>query len=117
MRILDENGMEISPDYSKGWVQNEEILKAHHEAVAAVEEVFHYEVVKEYANGGKDVQKVIDVPGVKAQDAWDEYETIGRFIPFTEEELQTKDEPTAQDDTDAMMVDHELRLTLLELGV
>ena len=26
-------------------------------------------------------------------------------------------EPTAQDDTDALMVDHELRLTLLELGV
>ena len=26
-------------------------------------------------------------------------------------------EPSAQDDTDAMMVDHEYRLTLLELGV
>lgn len=26
-------------------------------------------------------------------------------------------EPTAQDDTDAMLVDHELRLTLLELGL
>ena len=26
-------------------------------------------------------------------------------------------EPTAQDDTDAMLVDHELRLTMLELGV
>ena len=26
-------------------------------------------------------------------------------------------EPTVQDDTDALMVDHELRLTLLELGV
>ena len=26
-------------------------------------------------------------------------------------------EPTAQDDTDALMVDHEYRLTLLELGL
>lgn len=26
-------------------------------------------------------------------------------------------EPTAQDDTDAMLVDHEYRLTLLELGL
>ena len=26
-------------------------------------------------------------------------------------------EPTAQDDTDAMLVDHEYRLTLLELGI
>lgn len=25
--------------------------------------------------------------------------------------------PTAQDDTDAMLIDHEYRLTLLELGV
>ena len=26
-------------------------------------------------------------------------------------------EPTAQDDTDAMLIDHEYRLTLLELGL
>mgnify|MGYP003307176918 CR=1 FL=1 len=26
-------------------------------------------------------------------------------------------EPTAQDDTDAMLIDHEYRLTLLELGI
>lgn len=43
----------------------------------------------------------------------------------TQEELQADREalpvpevtPTAQDDTDAMLVDHEYRLTLLELGV
>lgn len=29
----------------------------------------------------------------------------------------TAPEPTAQDDIDAMLVDHELRLTMLELGV
>lgn len=28
-----------------------------------------------------------------------------------------KPEPTAEDDTNAMMVDHEYRLTLLELGL
>lgn len=33
-------------------------------------------------------------------------------LPEPEPEL-----PTAQDDTDAMLVDHEYRLTLLELGV
>ena len=117
MRILDESGIEISPDYSKGYVQNEKILKQHHEAVEAVQEVYHYETVKEYANGGKDVKRVIDVPGVKAQEAWDEYETIGRFIPYTEEELLKSAEPTEQDDTDSMLVDHEFRLTMLELGV
>lgn len=38
-----------------------------------------------------------------------------REIPVIETPIET--EPTPQDDTDAMMVDHEYRLTLLELGV
>lgn len=33
------------------------------------------------------------------------------------EELELEPEPTAQDDTDAMLIDHEYRLTLLELGL
>ena len=32
-------------------------------------------------------------------------------------ETETTPEPNAQDDTDAMLVDHEYRITLLELGV
>lgn len=80
MRILDEDGNEIlNPDYSKGYTTEEEIFIAHHDAVPGVEEVWHYEVVRTYPNGGKDVEKVIDVPGVPAQDAWDEYETILRW--------------------------------------
>lgn len=31
-------------------------------------------------------------------------------------ETEPEQEPTAQDDTDAMLIDHEYRLTLLELG-
>lgn len=30
---------------------------------------------------------------------------------------ETENEPSAQDDTDAMLIDHEYRLTLLELGI
>ena len=37
--------------------------------------------------------------------------------PEQESESELEPEPTAQDDTDAMLVDHEYRLTLLELGV
>ena len=33
------------------------------------------------------------------------------------EEVLSEPAPSAQDDTDAMLVDHEYRLTLLELGV
>ena len=122
MRILDLNGMELeNPDLSLGYLTEEEILISHHEAVEAVAEQWHYETVAEYPNGGKDVAKVIDAPGVKAQDAWDEYETVQRYVPYTEEELaaieEARNKPTQQDDVDAMMIDHEYRLTILELGL
>lgn len=34
-----------------------------------------------------------------------------------EDDGQPEPDPTPQEDTDAMLVDHELRLTMLELGV
>lgn len=59
----------------------------HHEASAGIPEQFHYEVIREYANGGKDVKKIIDVEGVPAKEAWDEevYEKV--YIPYTQKEL------------------------------
>lgn len=96
MRIIDENGNEIlNPDYSKGYTTEEEIFIAHHDAIPGVEEVWHYEVVREYPNGGKDVEKVIDVLGVPAQDAWDETEKILRYILYSEEELTRRAEEQA----------------------
>lgn len=92
MRILDENGIEIeSPDLEKGYLKEESLFIMHHEAVEAVEEVWHYETIAEYPNGGKDVAKVIDVQGVEAQEAWDEYEDIQRYILYTEEELAERE--------------------------
>ena len=122
MRILDMNGMELdSPDLSRGYLTEEEILIAHHDAVEAVQEQWHYETTAVYPNGGKDVAKVVDVPGVEAKDAWDEYETVQRYAPYTEEELaaieEARNKPTQQDDVDAMMIDHEYRLTIMELGL
>lgn len=93
MRILDENNVEIaSPDLSLGHLVEEEVFVAHHPAVEEVREQWHYETVYEYLNGGKDVVRVIDVPGVEAKDAWDEYETIKRYVPYTEEELAALEE-------------------------
>ena len=122
MRILDLNGMELeNPDLSLGYLTEEEILISHHEAVEAAAEQWHYETIAEYPNGGKDVKKVIDIPGVEAREAWDEYETVRRYVPYTEEELaameEARNKPTQQDDVDAMMIDHEYRLTILELGL
>lgn len=99
MKILDESGVEItSPDLDLGYLKEEEMLVQHHEAVEAVEEVWHYETIAEYPNGGKDVEKVVDVPGVEAKEAWDEYETIQRYIRYTDDELakieEAKNMPT-----------------------
>lgn len=88
MRILDENNIEIeNPDFAKGYLVEEEIFVRHHESIEAVEEIGHFKVVKEYPNGGKDVEFIVDTPAVEAKEAWDEYETIQRFVPYTEEAL------------------------------
>ena len=87
MRILNLDGVEIIPDDTLGYTQEEVILIQHHDAIEAVEEQWHYEVIKEYPTGGKDLQKIIDVPGVVASEAWDETEDILRWYPYTEEEL------------------------------
>lgn len=88
MQIMDMNGNDITnPDLTKGKLVWEEVLVRHHEAVEAVEEQWHHKVIAQYDNGGVDVEKVIEVPGVAAQAAWDEYETVQRYIPYTEDEL------------------------------
>ena len=84
MRTIDQDGREIvAPDLEAGHLVPERILVAHHDAIEAVEEVSHYEVIAEYEGGGKDVQRVIDVPGTAARDAWDEYEDVYRYVPYT----------------------------------
>ena len=107
MRILDENNVEITvPDLTPGHLVEEEVFVAHHPAVEAVRERWHYETVYEYLNGGKDVVKVVDVPGVEAKDAWDEYETIKRYVPYTEEELaaleEARNKPTLESRVDVL---------------
>lgn len=105
-RILDKNGNELKQediDLNAGKLVDETIT-VHHDAVEGVKEVSHVEVLKEYYETGpdgepvldedghkivfgKDVQTVIDVPGVEAKEAYDEQEEIQRYIPYTAEEL------------------------------
>lgn len=118
MRILDTNGIELeNPDLTLGYLTEDKVLFAHHEAVEAMEEQWHYETIAEYPNGGKDVAKVVDVPGVEAKDAWDEYETIQRYIPYTDEELAEieaqKSRPTVED----RVAELEEALTMILSGV
>ena len=87
MKIIDENGAAIeTPDLTLGYLVDD-TEPVEHPAVEGVEEVSHYETVAEYPNGGMDVRKVIDVPGVPAQAAWTEQVPIQKYIRYTAEEL------------------------------
>lgn len=92
MKIIDSNGNPIeSPDLAKGYLKPE-IQTVHHDAVAGVKEVSHYETLAEYPNGGKDVQKIVDVPGVAAKEAYDEEVEVQRYVLYTAEELAAQAE-------------------------
>ncbi len=71
-----------------GYLRPDKIIVAHHEATEAILEQGHYETVAEYPSGGKDVKWIVDVPGVDAKDAWDEYEEIQVYVLYTAEEKQ-----------------------------
>ena len=87
MKILDQQGNEIlNPDLTKGHLESDK-LTIHHDVVTAVAEQSHLKTVRVYPNGGQDVEKVIDAPAVVGHDAYDEYEDIQRYIPYTAEEL------------------------------
>ena len=135
MKILDETGAVVeNPDLTLGYLtaDTEEIT---HPAVDGVEEQWHWETVTEYPSGGRDVQRVVDVPGVPARPAWTEQLPIKRYIRYTAEELAAQEEArkkqeakdklpetvaalqAALADADALNVDQAYRLTLLELNV
>lgn len=105
MRILDENNVEIrNPDENLGYLTEERLLAAHHDAVEAVPSRWHYEVERVYPNGGRDLKRVVDVPGVKAQPEWDEFEDILRYIRYTPEELAARNAPSQLDYIEAQVM-------------
>ena len=135
MKILDETGAVVeNPDLTLGYLVDD-TEPVEHPSVEGVDEVSHYETVAEYPNGGRDVRKVIDVPGVPAQAAWTEQVPIQKYVRYTAEELAAQEEArkkqeareklpetvaalqAALADADALNLDQDYRLTLLELGV
>ena len=92
MKIIDENGAAIeTPDLTLGYLVDD-TEPVEHPAVEGVAEVSHYETVTEYPGGGRDVRKVIDVPGVPAQAAWTEQVPVQRYIRYTAEELAAQEQ-------------------------
>ena len=92
MKILDETGAVVgNPDLTLGYL-TDDTQPLEHPAQEAVAEVAHYETVAEYPSGGRDVQRVVDVPGVPARPAWTEQLPIKRYIRYTAEELTAQEE-------------------------
>jgi hypothetical protein len=95
MRIFDETKTyEISEsriDLTKGYLIDDKRVVAHHKAVVEQIEQGHYEVLKTYDNGGQDMKWVVDVPYVAPQEAYDEYEDIQVYVPFTDKELAERE--------------------------
>lgn len=151
MKIIDETGIVLTtePDLEAGYLV-EEVQIIHHDAVEGTAPQWHRETAKlpdgslaiYYRDGveiGRDMVKVIDVPGVDPQPAWDEEVPVMRYIRYTAEELAQREKEkqeaqqrqevldklpetlaalqAAQADADALNVDQAYRLTLLELGI
>ena len=151
MKIIDETGIVLTtePDLEAGYLV-EDVQIIHHDAVEGTAPQWHRETAKlpdgspaiYYRDGkeiGRDMVKIIDVPGVDPQPAWDEEVPVMRYIRYTAEELAQREKEkqeaqqrqealdklpetlaalqAAQTDTDSLMVDQEYRLTLLELGI
>lgn len=125
MKIFDENMTLIeNPDLTKGRVEQAYRPITHRYEIIK-EETGHYETTKEYPNGGKDVEWVVDTPeeghwitydknGNKIQcdivvpdDAPHEIdindiELFYKYVPYTEEELAEMEQfqssnPTTED--------------------
>lgn len=151
MKIIDETGIVLTtePDLEAGYLV-EDVEVIHHDAVEGTAPQWHRETAKlpdgspaiYYRDGkeiGRDMVKVIDVPGVDPQPAWDEEVPLMRYIHYTAEELAQRENEkqeaqqrqdaldklpqtlaalqAAQADADALNVDQAYRLTLLELGI
>lgn len=111
MKIIDETGIVLTtePDLEAGYLV-EDVEVTHHDAVEGTAPQWHRETAKlpdgspaiYYRDGkeiGRDMVKVIDVPGVDHQPAWDEEVPVMRYIRYTAEELAQReaDKKAAED--------------------
>lgn len=86
MKIYDENlEHELSaPDLDAGHLVSGKRFVAHHEAVARA---YHYEVMAETVTETRPEGLRCEVEDSPAQSAWDEYEDVQIYVPYSAEEL------------------------------
>ena len=91
MIVVDKNNNTITEyDLDLGYLEPDKRYVRHHNKKELIPEKGHYEILHEYPNGGQDLIWVIDEPGQKEEDAWDEYEDVQRYIEYTEAELSQR---------------------------
>ena len=77
-KILDPNYIDLDKGYL---VDKFEII--HQEEKPYLEEVGHYELIKEYPNGGKEIRWKVDIEGQEYEQAWDERIEYQIYIPYS----------------------------------
>ena len=77
-----------NPDLEKGYLVKDKIVLKVVPAKPEVAKQSHYEVIKEYPNGGKEVKEVIDVPYSPAVKEHEETEEIQVYIPYSAAEYE-----------------------------
>jgi hypothetical protein len=103
--------LEAEIDFTLGQLVDDKLFVAHHEAVAekkgktAQEVAAEYEaqgkttreiggklyvVTNAYNNGGEDVEEIASEPDTPAREAYDEYEDIQVYVPYSAEEIEER---------------------------
>ena len=89
MNIYNKEKTQIitNPDLDLGYlIEDTKIVRIVPEQ-KEVKEQFHYEVLREYPNGGRDLKKVVDIEYKPAIPTHEEKEDILVYIPYNEFEL------------------------------
>lgn len=114
MKVYDDKLMVELKEYdlTKGHLEDAQIVSKHHEATPRK---FHLEVMQHDSIEGLR-HEVEDAP---AQPAWDEYEAVKRYVPYTEEELaaiaeKEKQEKLAAEELERQQKEEEARKELLD---
>lgn len=89
MRVFNEDKTQELKDYdlNLGHLEQDKLI-THIDAVQEQKEQGHYETLKTYSNGSKEVKFVVDVPKVEPIEEHDEVEDILVYIPYTDSELR-----------------------------
>lgn len=90
MNVYDTSGNKLDEsaiDLEKGYLKNDTRIIAHHEAVEAKDEVWHYDFIEFLNSGGTELVYVVDEPACPAVEAYDDVEEILIYVLYTEEEL------------------------------